>query len=147
MVLEIANFKISNLEKIIEIEKEAFPKKIAFSREAFEEFYFREPENFLVAKVGNEIVGYGIGKESKGKGEIISVAVRENWRRKGIGTKIVERLIENLKRKGARKIFLHVREKNEVAISFYQKLGFKILKKIENYYSNGDSAYLMNKNV
>jgi ribosomal protein S18 acetylase RimI-like enzyme len=46
-----------------------------------------------------------------------------------------------------KKIQLFVRIKNEPAILFYQKLGFKILKESESYYPDGENAYLMEKEI
>jgi len=40
-----------------------------------------------------------------------------------------------------------VRKNNLAAISFYQNLGFQILKTIKNYYQNGDDADLISKNL
>jgi len=145
MELKLREFKISDLKEILEIERGSFPKRNAFSKEYFQKLYQKYPQGFVVAEIEKEIVGYGIGQISGDFGEIISIAVKSNWRKKGIGTKLANFLINDFQKKGIKSVFLHVREKNREAISFYQKLGFKILKTIKNYYSNGDDAFLMEK--
>jgi ribosomal-protein-alanine N-acetyltransferase len=145
--LVIERFDPISLNEILEIEKNAFEKKEVFPKEYFLELSKKWPEGFLVAKLSGEIVGYAIGEKGKDSGLIISVAVKKEWRRRGIGIKLIEKLLENFKKEGMRIVFLHVREENKEAINFYQALGFKIIELVENYYSNGENAYLMEKTL
>jgi ribosomal-protein-alanine N-acetyltransferase len=145
--LVIERFDPINLNEILEIEKNAFEKKEVFPKEYFLELSKKWPEGFLMAKLGEEIVGYAIGEKSKDSGLIVSVAVKKEWRRRGIGRKLIEKLLENFKKEGMKIVFLHVREENRDAINFYQALGFKIIELVENYYSNGENAYLMEKSL
>jgi ribosomal-protein-alanine N-acetyltransferase len=145
--LLIEKFAPSNLNEILEIEKNAFEKKETFPKEYFLELSKRWPEGFLVARIDRETVGYAIGEKNKDSGLIISIAVKKEWRRKGIGRKLIEKLLENFKKEGMKIVFLHVREENKEAINFYRALGFKIIELVENYYSNGENAYLMEKTL
>jgi ribosomal-protein-alanine N-acetyltransferase len=145
--LVIERFDPISLNEILEIEKNAFEKKEAFPKEYFLELSKKWPEGFLVAKLGGEIVGYAVGEKDKDSGLIVSVAVKKEWRRRGIGRKLIEKLLENFKKEGMKIVFLHVREENRDAINFYQALGFKIIELVENYYSNGENAYLMEKSL
>ena len=145
--LVIERFNPLNLEEILEIERNAFEKKEVFPKEYLLEIFKKWPEGFLVAKINKEIIGYTIGQKNENSGLIISIAVKKEWRRKGIGRKLIEKLLENFKKEGIRNIFLHVREENKEAINFYQALGFKIIELIGNYYSNGENAYLMEKTL
>jgi ribosomal-protein-alanine N-acetyltransferase len=145
--LLIEKFAPSNLNEILEIEKNVFEKKETFPKEYFLELSKRWPEGFLVARIDRETVGYAIGEKNKDSGLIISIAVKKEWRRKGIGRKLIEKLLENFKKEGMKIVFLHVREENKEAINFYRALGFKIIELVENYYSNGENAYLMEKTL
>ena len=40
-------------------------------------------------------------------------------------------------------ITLEVKSHNEAAVSFYQKFGFEIDRKVPNYYEDGSDAYVM----
>jgi ribosomal-protein-alanine N-acetyltransferase len=145
--LLIEKFDSSNLNEILEIEKDAFEKREIFPKEYFLELSKKWPEGCLVAKLNKEIVGYIIGEKNKDSGLIVSVAVKKEWRKRGIGTKLIEKLLENFKKEGIKIVFLHVREENKETINFYQSLGFKIRELVYNYYSNGENAYLMEKNL
>jgi ribosomal-protein-alanine N-acetyltransferase len=145
--LLIEKFDPLNLNEILEIERNAFEKKETFPKEYFLELSKKWPDGFLVAKLDKEIVGYAIGEKDKDSGLIISVAVKKEWRRRGIGKRLIEKLLENFKKEGMKIVFLHVREENREAINFYQALGFRIIELVENYYSNGEDAYLMEKSL
>jgi ribosomal-protein-alanine N-acetyltransferase len=145
--LLIEKFDPLNLNKILEIERSAFQRKEAFSKEYLLELFKNWPEGFLVAKLDGDIVGYIIGERNRDSGVIISIAVKKEQRGKGIGRKLTERLLEIFKKEGMKIVFLHVREENKEAINFYQALGFKIIELVENYYSNGENAYLMEKSL
>ena len=72
--------------------------------------------------------------------DIVNIVVDDYYRKKGIGKKLVEYIIKKFNLKA---LNLEVRQSND-AVNFYQKMGFKIIRKIPNYYHNED-AYFMKK--
>ena len=147
IMIKLRRFSLTDLEKVMEIEKASFPNREAWSKDYFKSLYLKYPEGFIVAENEDKIIGYTIGRSKNDSGEIVSLAVDPAWRQKGIGTKLTNFLIEHFKEKRVKEISLCVRTKNKTVISFYQNLGFKILKIIKNYYQNGDDAYLMKKEI
>ena len=91
----------------------------------------------------NNIVGYLIHNTFKKdkRIHIMSIGILEEYRRKNLGTK----LIEYLKNSSEYQISLYVQISNETAIAFYKKNSFEINKEIINYYDNLDvkNAYYM----
>lgn len=146
-MIKLREFSLSDLDQILEIEGVSFPKREVFSRSLFEFFYHKYPQGFIVAEDGKKIIGYTIGQLRNNSGEIVSLAVDPSWRQRGTGTKLTNFLIDRFKEKRIKEITLHVRTENEVAISFYKNLGFKISKTIKNYYQNGNDAFLMKKKI
>lgn len=55
---------------------------------------------------------------------IANVAVRPEWRGKGIGRQLTERAITHVREHGGKTIHLQVREDNPIAVHIYQSLGF-----------------------
>ncbi len=109
---------------------------------------------FYVAEVNGKIVGYVMCRIEYGQGyvrnvmrtlgHVVSVAVREKFRRRGIATNLMLASMDAMKRVyGVEEVYLEVRVSNEPAINLYRKLGFEIVKKIENYYLDGEDAYVM----
>ncbi len=121
----------------------------------YENLFQNFGEAFLVAKVDDEIVGYimcRVEKEFKFEfplrfrkvGHIVSIAIKPNYRRLGIGTSLMKIAMENLRRiYEVEYVYLEVRVSNTPAIKFYEKLGFKISRTVEGYYRDGESAYIM----
>lgn len=146
-MIKFRKFSLSDLPEVMEIEKASFPATKAYPKRRFEKYYKKYPIGFIVAEKKREIIGYIVGQIKKDSAEIVSLAIKPAWRRKGVGTAFINYLIDHFKKNGYREIFLRTRTKNKFVISFYQNIGFKIIKIIKNYYRNGDDAYLMKKNL
>lgn len=73
---------------------------------------------------------------------ILTFGVLEAYRKQGIGVQLFEQLLNMAKKDPElKKIYLHVQISNERAIRFYQKVGFEIVEKIENYYQDIDPPH------
>ena len=131
---KIRKFKVEDINSILEIEKQAFPKTI-FSKATFLTWANRFPDTFIVVQSGKDIVGYII---FDGDGHIHSTVVKKSYRRKGVG----KMLFSYASRYAQKGLWLEVRSENRVAIEFYRKLGMKVVGKIPNYYMN-DHALIM----
>ncbi|MEM4699544.1 MAG: ribosomal protein S18-alanine N-acetyltransferase [Candidatus Nezhaarchaeales archaeon] len=111
------------------------------------------PEAFLVAELSGEVVAYSMSRVEYGlsnlkrgfvkKGHVISIAVLPHARRLGIGTALLTRTMEALRKYGASEVYLEVRVSNEPAIALYYKLGFRRIRRIGHYYADGEDAWLM----
>lgn len=134
--MRIRKCKREDLEDVYEIERLSFPypyPKIIF--------YDYINKLFFVAEENEKIVGYVIADVDRNL--IVSIAVHPEYRNKGYGKKLMDYVLKLMKGK----IFLQVRKSNKIAISFYQKIGFKKIKEIKKYYMNGEDAILMSKKI
>lgn len=114
---------------------------------------------FYVAEVNDKVVGYVLTRVEEGesffypnkkvkKGHIVSIAVREGYRRRGIATYLLSAVLSTLGYSyDASEVYLEVRTSNTPAIKLYEKLGFVVIKKIDGYYLDGEDAYLMAKKL
>lgn len=87
----------------------------------------------LEARMDNLLVGqvsWGIDKVT-GKIYVYSLVVLSKYRGEGIGTKLMKRLLCECSNST---IFLHVHSVNKFALSFYEKLGFKVKSAVPNFY-------------
>ena len=142
----------ADLNSVIKLNRVFLPEN--YPSYFFLENYKRCPEGFLVAEVDGKIIGYIMcrveiaftGDETIKMGHVLSVAVDKDYRRRGIGTRLMLQAEENLTRdRGVDLMYLEVRVSNEPAISLYKKLGYSILGVISRYYADGEDAYLMYK--
>ena len=127
--------------------------------EHYSDYFYYEilaefPETFLVADRAGEVVGYIMCRTEYGfshvkklglarKGHVISIAVLEEHRGKGVGTRLISTAHEELFKKSASEVYLEVRVSNVEAVSLYQKLGYRTTGRLEAYYKDGEPALLM----
>jgi len=104
-----------------------------------------ERDRFLVAVDGGKVVGYTVGTVSGTEGHIISVAVDPRNRRRGIGTRLLSSVTRRLVERGVEEIHLEVRKGNRAAISFYERMGFRIFSEITHYYGDGEDAWVLRR--
>ena len=81
------------------------------------------------------IYGFIIIKILSDKNHIVSFCINPDYRRNGYGSLLINKIKELNKKK---LITLNVQKNNKIAIEFYKKNGFKITKKLINYYYNLD---------
>jgi ribosomal-protein-alanine N-acetyltransferase len=103
------------------------------------------PETFLLLTVNDEIVGYGVVDHWEDHDHLISIAVRPDSRRKGLGEALLVELEKRLSKE--RPLRLEVRESNFAAIHLYSKRGFTKTGLAEGYYSDGEDAIIMEKRL
>lgn len=77
--------------------------------------------------LAGEIKGYGNIDETTPE---IAISVRKEFRRQGIGNKLMQEMMTHLKHQGYKSVSLSVNKEN-YAYQMYQKLGFKVVKKQE----------------
>lgn len=74
---------------------------------------------------------------------LLNCVVGENFRRQGLGKKLIQIAIHDAVRSQMKKFTLEVRHSNSAAIGLYQSIGFSITQVRKNFYSNGEDAYFM----
>lgn len=87
-----------------------------------------------MAQSGATIVGYLIGREVGGSGEILNLAVEPAFRRRGIARALLEAGLAALRRRGAGEVFLEVRVSNAAAQALYRQAGFRPVGQRPGYY-------------
>jgi ribosomal-protein-alanine N-acetyltransferase len=70
--------------------------------------------------------------------EIENVVIAQGMRRFGLGSLVLERVLQEAKNQGIRRVFLEVRESNLAAIKLYEKAGFVSTGKRKSYYRDPD---------
>ncbi len=85
----------------------------------------RDPDLFLVAEIGKQIVGSVLGGFDGRRGMIYHMAVLMEYRRLGIALRLMEELERRLREKGCIRYYLLVTEDNQDAIQFYKDHGWE----------------------
>jgi len=134
-MLKISPMRNIDISAVVTIEN------LSFTAPKSEEVFRQDENKYLVAREDERVVGY-IGIEKiQGETHIINTAVHPDVRRRGIGKKLVESILNDQD-----VFFLEVRVSNLAAQSLYKKHGFGIVGTRKNYYSNnGEDAHIMKK--
>lgn len=83
-----------------------------------------------------EIAGYIIYSAVCDSADLLRVAVDAGLRRRGIGCKLMETMIDDCKARNVQSIFLEVRESNAAAIAMYEQFGFIKISTRKKYYDS-----------
>ncbi|MFP3307683.1 MAG: N-acetyltransferase [Acidilobus sp.] len=81
-------------------------------------------------------------------GHVISIAVLQEYRRRGIGSALMSEALKLFEKKyDVDSVYLEVRVSNQPAINMYEKFGFVKARIIRGYYRDGEDAYVMVKRL
>ena len=152
MEIEIAPMQLADLEQIKDSLLEEFDDFWTFT------ILKQELENknnlnsaYFVAKrlfpEKEEIVGFAGIVKIIDEINIMNIVVKKSKRKLGIGSALLQKIIEFSKEQKATSITLEVNYKNEPAIALYQKFGFKQVGLRKKYYHNTDDAVLMTLSI
>jgi len=137
---------------VMEINLKTLPEH--YSDYFYESLLDELPEAFLVAEISGKLIGYIMCKMEYGfsnfkklgfvkKGHVVSVAVIDEHRGKGIGSELVNESLKGVKMRQCGEMYLEVRCSNNDAVRLYEKLGFSMNQRLKTYYRDGEDAYLM----
>jgi ribosomal-protein-alanine acetyltransferase len=139
-----------DLNSILLIERICFNGE-SFTKRQFKYMLKSSSSIAFVAQYREELVGYIWAYiqrfKAKLQGRIYSLAVKPEYRGRGIARNLlleVEREMQSLK---VNQIFLEVDECNEVAKQLYSSSGFKVYRFLPNYYGQANNAFKMIKKL
>jgi ribosomal-protein-alanine N-acetyltransferase len=148
--MRIDNVNPKDLNEIYDLERTTF-RKDAFSKDLI--LNLIKNNKFFFKLVDNEhqdiIIGFIIViQDRKDRINLINLLIKKKNRKSGCGSYLLNYTLKKIKElHNIKSIVLNVNSKNEDAISLYQKFNFRIVQKIENYYRQKESAYLMLLNI
>ena len=136
------------LDEVISLEQICFPDD-PWGRLSFENELSNPLSIFLIAKdeeTGN-VIGYGGVWLMYDAGNITNIAVHPQYRREGIGRKILALLTDICMEKRMDTITLEVRESNLPARALYEAEGFSVCGIRKKYYQGKEDALIMTKEL
>ncbi len=144
--IEVRDMVNSDLDRIMEIEKLCF--KAPWGRDdLYREINDNKLSVMQVITIDDLVVGFCDYWNTFDSGTICQIAIHPDYQKQKLGSKLLEEVLKDAKAKKIRTLTLEVRASNEKAINFYEKFGFKVTLVKEAYYSNGEDAIYMIKEV
>lgn len=147
IAVTIEPMRVRDLDQILRVERLSFTTP--WSRAAFlSELLENDRARYVVARVGDQVVGYTGMWLVVDEGHVTNVAVHPHWRNMGVATQLLTTLMEIARQNGLRRMTLEVRKSNIVAHTLYEKLGFKDAGIRRGYYQdNNEDAIIMWKDL
>ena len=141
--LRIEPMGLEDVADVHRIEAASFP--MPWPDYAFrQELQTNRLAHYLVVRAGEETVAYGGLWLLVDEAHITTFAVLPEWRRRGIGGRLMVALMDEALRLNARVMTLEVRLSNRPARELYARFGFKPVGVRPRYYSdNGEDALIM----
>jgi ribosomal-protein-alanine N-acetyltransferase len=137
----------TDITAIVEIEEASFVDP--WEQGVFLEALTYYPTTYFVAVCDGMVAGFMVGAlEDTGEsiyGHICNLAVSPLYRHRGIGRMLVTRAEHQFALELATGVQLEVRVGNTAAQKFYQKLRYRPVFCIDQYYANGEDALVMMK--
>lgn len=129
----IRDMTADDVDAVYEIEQITFSDP--WSKSSFLESMAEASNHYLVVIIEGRVVGYCGYWGVAGEGYIYNVAVKEGYKRQGIGFRMLEELIRQAISRGITSLTLEVRQSNEAAINLYKKLGFTEVGARKDFYT------------
>jgi len=130
--MEITSLTEEYLDEVAQLDREIFPES-PWGRDSFQGNITNDYDHPVIALEDGKVVGYGVLRQIDA-GEILIIGVRPEERRKGIGRKLTQAMLDEANR--GENIFLEVREGNTAARRLYLSLGFMQIARRRGYYKN-----------
>lgn len=123
--------RASDLEAISRIELSAYPHPWTFG--IFRDCMASGYECWVLERSG-ELIGYGVLSVAAGEAHILNICVAPAEQGRGLGRRILARLLDLARWHHAMRVFLEVRPSNTAAIALYDSSGFNEIGRRPNYY-------------
>ena len=131
MEITIAAMRPEHIPQIAELERELF--SVPWDEASLQSELDNPLSLWLVALRGEQVAGYVGSQTVLEESDMMNLAVRPEFRRQGLGRRLVNTLIYELEQ-DSHCLLLEVRQSNEGAIALYRGLGFRQVGRRPNYY-------------
>lgn len=172
LVFRLRDYQSKDLEKLYRIDQDCFEPGIAYSRPELNSYIERRRSFCIVAELETEwssdsasatpaakskparkyekgtLTAFIVAElHPKGYGHIITIDVRDEFRRHGLGSKLLAAAEEWFRRQDAFMIVLETAVNNRAAIQFYKRHNFNVARTLPRYYKGELDAFFMTKRL
>jgi ribosomal-protein-alanine N-acetyltransferase len=144
--MRLRAYRRSDFQTLYEMDQSCFPPGVSYSRQELEQFINHRGSKTWVAEEGGAIAGFLIAdREPARVGHIVTIDVVAEFRRRGVGTKLMDAGEDWARRQGLELVYLETAQDNKAAQAFYEARGYGKYEKIDRYYADGTAAWVMVK--
>lgn len=146
--MKIRVYHRDDFDALYRLDQECYPPGIAYSRFALRMFLMQPGTQAFVAEEGDEAVGFVL-VEYRGadQGHVITLDVRADHRRRGVGMALLVEAEQWLAKRGVRRVRLETAVDNQAGIAFWEQGGYRRRTLLRGYYLDRIDAYEMEKEL
>ena len=122
--MKIRRAEPRDLAQIVQIEGLCFPEETAFPPKMFA-YLIRYAVAIVACEPENKVLGFIMGYNSGKAGAVYTLDVHPSYRRKGIGSRLLQGSAEELALLGAQTILLEAALDKPGAVELYRKAGYQ----------------------
>ena len=146
--MRLRSFRPDDLQTLYEIDQACFVPGISYTREELTAFIGHRHSQTWVAEENGEITGFLIAEREQRKIlHIVTIDVLKAWRRRRVGSLLMEAAERWAHDHSLRMIGLETAQDNLAAQKFYQARGYRKVDEIKQYYGDGTTAWVMVKEL
>ena len=146
--MHLRPFRPDDLQTLYEIDQACFVPGVSYSRKELAAFIGHRHSQTWVAEEAGKITGFLIAnREPRKILHIVTIDVLKAWRRRGVGSLLMEAAEQWAGDHGLRVIGLETAQDNFAAQRFYEARGYRKVDEIERYYADGTAAWVMMKEL
>jgi len=144
MKFSIRKMTLEDVPSVIDLDRKSF--SLPWPERSFRfELTANPASRCWVAQLDEKIVGMIVVWLIIDEAHVATLATHPDFRRRGVGTKLLSHALRYMMDEGARSSFLEVRESNISAQELYRKFGYEASGRRPRYYKDNDEdAVLMN---
>lgn len=140
-----------DIAAIAAIEAQSFPRQQgvepAWDTQALGDQLERPHTRLFVAQSPTQIIGYCLLWLVVDEAEILTLAVIPSHRRQGVGSELLEGVMNRVAAEGAHAIYLDVRETNVAGKALYERAGFIQIGERKKYYDGVENALVLKRKL
>ena len=141
--MEIKNLTKQHIEQIHQISIQQFENE-SWTQKQIQDSIESQTSICIGTFVDDELVSYAISQDSLDDINLLLIATKNNQKNKGFA-KLLMKYLDDVASAQQKTFSLEVKNTNTVAISLYEKFGFKTLHIRKKYYKDGADAFIMFK--
>lgn len=153
--MRIRAFGPADFESAYRLDQSCYPPGIAYSRIVLADILATPGVAAWVVDEGGALAtpraglaGFIVVRQlGPARGHVITLDVREDRRRHGLGSQLLAVAEEWLREQGVRRVRLETAVTNEAGIAFWQQAGYQFAGRLRGYYLGREDAYRMEKEL
>lgn len=142
--LRLRDYAVNDFDAMLALDQKCFVAGIAYSEAELNRYVHRRGAFTIVAEdARGALAGFVVAQVERRFGWIVTIDIREDARRSGLGTRLMQAAEERLREHETVAVVLEVAVNNLPAVNFYKRLGYQITRTLPRYYLGSLDAFQM----